>query len=135
MGQLTCKYCATSFDDTLKKCPDCGTKAPKRKKTAEMPASEPLSLLARTADLVEAEIITSILEAENITVISQMFDGLGMSAILGNANIGMQVEIYVPEKDFDLANNLIEEMQASGAAAEEELLEDDGYLVGEEDEA
>jgi hypothetical protein len=108
----TCKYCSFEFDDTLSRCPECGTKV--RRKAEPQPAPE-LCLVASAGSMPEAEILCSLLQSDGIAYLTECPDGL--SSVFGG--IGGQTDIYVAREDEQKALGLLEEF-ASAEFSEEE---------------
>ena len=108
----TCKYCSFEFDDSLNRCPECGTKV--RRKAEPQPAPE-LCLVASANSVPEAEILCSILQSEGIAYLTECPDGF--SSVFGG--IGGQTDIYVAQADEQKALALLEEF-ASAEFPEEE---------------
>ena len=108
----TCRYCSFEFDDTLSRCPECGTKV-RRKAGEQQPAPE-LYLVASANSMPEAEILCSILQSEGIAYLTECPDGL--SSVFGG--IGGQTDIYVAREDEQKARTLLEQF-ASAEFSEE----------------
>lgn len=108
----TCRYCSFEFDDTLSRCPECGTKV-RRKAGEQQPAPE-LCLVASAGSMPEAEILCSILQSEGIAYLTECPDGL--SSVFGG--IGGQTDIYVAREDEQKARTLLEQF-ASAEFSEE----------------
>ncbi len=109
----TCRYCSFEFDDTLSRCPECGTKV-RRKAGEQQPAPE-LCLVASANSMPEAEILCSILQSEDIAYLTECPDGL--SSVFGG--IGGQTDIYVAQADEQKALGLLDQL-ASAEFSEEE---------------
>lgn len=108
----TCKYCSFEFDDTLSRCPECGTKV-RRKAGEQQPAPE-LCLVASAGSMPEAEILCSLLQSDGIAYLTECPDGL--SSVFGG--IGGQADIYVAREDEQKARTLLEQF-ASAEFSEE----------------
>lgn len=118
MAEITCKYCGARFNETLRRCPECGVRvrdsAPKYKKDLH------LKLAATACTQPEADMICSILEAENIPFVLEYPDGGPSPALF--VEMVSRTEIYVSEEDFEKASSLLSELQQS-EISEEELAE------------
>ena len=102
----TCKYCSFEFDDTLSRCPECGTKV--RRKAEPQPAPE-LCLVASAGSMPEAEILCSLLQSDGIAYLTECPDGL--SSVFGGS--GGQTDIYVAREDEQKARTLLEEFASA----------------------
>ncbi len=107
----TCRYCSFEFDDTLSRCPECGTKV---RRKAEPQAAPELCLVASAGSTPEAEILCSILQSEGIAYLTECPDGF--SSVFGG--VGGQTDIYVAQEDEQNVRTLLEEF-ASAEFSEE----------------
>ncbi len=103
----TCRYCSFQFEDSLERCPECGTKV-RRRAQPNSPAPQ-LALVASAHSAPEAEILCSILHSEGIAYLTECPDGF--SSVFGG--VGGQTDIYVAKADEERATVLLQEFSSA----------------------
>ena len=127
MANITCSFCKATFEDSLKRCPECNTKAPKAEHNEDI-AFVPLAIVK---GVPERDIFLSILEDEGVTAYSDVANDQTPDAIFGETDFGAPMQIFVEKTQLEKAK----ELYAAFEAAPTEFDEDSDYwkVPGEED--
>lgn len=117
MSEIICSFCKATFDDSLKRCPQCNTKAPKQAQADSDIVFVPLTIVN---GVPERDIFLSILEDEGIAAYSDVANDQTPDAIFGETDFGAPMQIFVEEAQADKAKELYAEFEAAPAEFDED---------------